>query len=286
MSHYETLGVAKDFDPDDLKKKYRKLASAHHPDKGGDTKKFQEIQTAYDTLSDPNKRQQYDLEQSGGGRNQFRFNHSNFGGGFNQNDMFDILRQQFGFGPGQFRSPPQQPQKNRDIKIALEVNLIDTLTEQLKTLNVTLPGNNAETIEIKVPRGIPNGANMRYTGLGSKEITTVPRGDLYVEFRVRPHPEFDQNGIDLYKSISIDCFEAILGCSKEVTGIDGSIFKLTIPAGTQMGRKLGIPNAGVFAHNSDQRGRLIISVDITIPTMLDLKQLELVKQVQESIKKE
>ena len=86
MNHYETLGIDRNASPEDVKKAYRRLASKHHPDKGGNTKTFQDIQTAYDTLSDPNKRAQYDTPQPQGGIH-FNFGHQN---------IHDIFNQQFG----------------------------------------------------------------------------------------------------------------------------------------------------------------------------------------------
>ena len=123
MTYYEILGVAKDAKPDEIKKAYRKLASQHHPDKGGDKTKFQEIQSAYDTLSDTNKRQQYDMQQNGfgGGGTQFHF-HS---GDMSHPDIAEIFRG-FGFGgnPFEFHQRPQQ-RRNKDLRIEIPVPLVN-----------------------------------------------------------------------------------------------------------------------------------------------------------------
>ena len=74
MDHYATLGVAKNATPDDIKKAYRKLASKHHPDKGGDTATFQKIEEAYRILSDPQQRQQYDNPMPQNFGQSFNFN--------------------------------------------------------------------------------------------------------------------------------------------------------------------------------------------------------------------
>ena len=119
-SHYETLGVGKDASPDEIKKAFRRLAAQHHPDRGGDTKKFQEIQAAYDVLSDPEKRAAYDTPAP-----QFGDGFQQFGGmppGFE-----DIINNMFGnsgfspFGnPFGFRNAAQ-PQRNRTLNIQTSI---------------------------------------------------------------------------------------------------------------------------------------------------------------------
>ena len=127
--YYSTLGVDRNASLDDIKKAYRKLASKYHPDKGGDTAKFQEIQAAYDTLSDDNKRQQYDMERNGFG-NGVKFQFHDFGGG--HPDISEIFRN-FGFGTGgpfEFHRPQQR--RNKDLRIEIPIDLASTLQEQTK----------------------------------------------------------------------------------------------------------------------------------------------------------
>jgi len=280
MNYYELLGVTKDTPQDEIKKKYRALASKHHPDKGGDTKKFQEIQVAYDTLSDPQKRQQYDMELSGGGR-QFSFNSSHTSDSMHD-EMLDMLRRQFGFGFG-FQQAQHRPAKNRDVRIAVSMDLVDTLQEQNKTLNLNIPGSSLDTINLKVPRGVHHGSMIRYPGLGSKEIATAPRGDLYVQFHVSSHPVFGQSGIDLTMPLTINCFDAILGCEKSVTSLDGRVFKVSIPPGSQHGKKFGIPDAGLFTTEHNGRGKLIIDLNIVIPETLSSTQKEILRTIQATL---
>jgi len=289
MNHYDLLGITNTATPEDIKKAYRKLASQHHPDKGGDTAKFQEIQKANEILSDEHKRAQYDMELAGGGRH-FQFNTSDMPNG--DFDMFDMLRRQFGvnFGNGQdpfsqFKQANQrrQPPRNRDVRIMVPLELEETLSEQTKTLKVTLPGNMQENIEIKIPRGIHNGNTVRYSGLGDHSITNAPRADLYVQFHVKPHSRFGQSGIDLVAGLTINCLDAVVGCEKEVEGIDGKKFKISIPPGTQFGARFGIPDQGLYTTDHPGRGKLVVMLEIYIPKELTEEQLKTIRSIQSTL---
>jgi len=281
MNYYEELGIEKTATQGDIKKAYRKLASTHHPDKGGDTAKFQDIQKAYDTLSDEQKRNEYNFElENGGRRQQFNF-HQGDASQADLNSIFEHLRSQFGYGFGA-QQQPQKPQ-NRDVRIAMQLNMGDTLEEQTKTINITLPGNMQETLEIKIPRGVQHGATIRYPGLGDHSVPDSPRASLFIQFVVVPPPNFEQVGIDLVTSLTVNCLEAMTGCEKEVDGIDGKKFKITIPRGTQYGEKFGIPDQGLYHPNKAERGRLIVLLQIHIPKELDDETLKTVKTLQESL---
>jgi len=276
MTHYATLGVAEDANTDDIKKAYRKLASQHHPDKGGDTKKFQEIQTAYDTLSDQGKRQQYDLERSGRGQQNIHWQN------FSNEVPPDIqnIFQQFGFGGDPFAQFRQQRQKrNKDLRVDLMVPLSTTLEEQTKVISVLTTTGSRETVEVKIPRGIANGTSIKYSNLGDNLFNTLPRGDLYVQINVHNAENFVVNNLDLYTRVNVNCLLAIVGGAVNVLGIDSKSFLLTIPPGTQHGTKFRITNQGLYQLNSDQRGNLFVEMHVTIPQDLSPDQLQIVKSI-------
>jgi DnaJ-class molecular chaperone len=206
-------------------------------------------------------------------------------------DIFDMLRRQFGFGGGgpggdpfsQFRQAQQNRQpRNRDVKISMQINLEDNLIEQTKVLNIGLPGDTKENIEIKIPRGVLHGTTIRYPNLGDHSVPNTPRGDLYVQFHIRPQDKFEQHGIDLVVPIVINCLEAATGCDKEITGLDGKTFKITVPQGTQYGAKFGIPEQGLYTtqHPGPGRGRLIASLEIYVPKELTAEQITILKSMQ------
>lgn len=272
--YFNILGVAESASPEEIKKAYKKLAMQHHPDRGGEQSKFQEIQEAYATLSDPEKRAQWvhgnqQHHHHHGGHPGFQFN---FGQGM---DFGDILRGfQNGDPFGQFR----QPAKNRDLRVMMEVSLESTLENQAQHINVQ-QGNGTRTVTVDVPRGVMTGMQMRCPGHGDHSNTDLPPGDLYVEFRVRQHPNFQTAGTDLLQTATINCVDAILGTKHTVVGLDGKNFEIVIPSGTQQGTKFRIQGQGLWVINQTVRGDLYIEIAITVPQTISATQLQQLQQL-------
>jgi len=278
MTHYETLGVSESATPDEIKRAYRKLASQHHPDKGGDTEKFQEIQTAYDTLADGDRRQRYDHERRNPGMGPGGVHFTWHNGNGMPGGMEDIFRQ-FGFPGGdpfaQFRQ--QQPRRNKDLRIEIALPLVTTLEEQTKTISVQTTNGTRDTVEVKIPRGVTTGTQIKYSGLGDNLFNTLPRGDLYVLFNVHAAENFNVHGLDLYTKFNVNCLIAIVGGSANITGLDGREFVITIPPGTQPGIKFRIAEQGLYAVNSEQRGNLYAEMNITVPIDLSQDQINTIR---------
>ena len=277
MTYYETLGVSDKATADEIKRAYRKLASQHHPDKGGDKNKFQEIQAAYDTLSNEQKRQQYDMQRNGFGGGpgmQFHWN----SGDMNHPDISEIFRS-FGFSGSPFEFHRPQQRRNKDLRIEIPVPLVSTLTDQTKTVQVKTTNGDTSTVEVKIPRGITNGTSIRYSGLGDNLFNTIPRGDLYVQINVHNADNFIVNGIDLYTTVSVNCLLATAGGDITIVGLDSKTFILTLPAGTQPGIKFRLPEQGLYELNSDRRGDLYVEVALTVPQNLTTEQLEIVRSL-------
>lgn len=270
--HYQTLGVSKDASPDEIKKAYRSLASKHHPDKGGDTAKFQEIQTAYATLSDPDKRQQYDnprpegFQQYGGFPPGFEDIFSHFGG----SPFGDIF--------GQRR--PQQAQRNRTLNMQTTITLEEAYAGKELIATITLPSGKDQTIEVKIPAGIQDGTTLRLAGMGDQSLANMPRGDIHLTIRIEEHSKFVRNGDDLLTTLKVNAIDAILGKTEQVTTIDGRVLEVKIAPGTQHGQMLGATGYGMPKMQDNRfKGRLLMQVNIVIPTNLTQTQLEKLKNL-------
>jgi curved DNA-binding protein len=274
-NHYSTLGVAETATEDEIKKAYRKLASQHHPDKGGDTEKFKSIQTAYDIIGNKEKRERYDHERKnpGGG---FRWASSDMDMGGMPPGMEDILR---GFGFGGFRQAQQR--RNKDIQIRITLDLVDTLSKQTRIVTLKTTNGETQTVNVDIPKGVKNGSTIKYNALGDNFFSTLPRGDLYVQILVNQHELFQVHGYDLVAPIDIDAVDAILGTTQIFKVLDGTEFELTIPAGIQGGTKFKIANQGLFFHQQEHRGNMYLIAQIKVPTNLSEAQLEIIKQVKQ-----
>lgn len=275
MTHYETLEIAESASPEEIKKAYRKLANQHHPDKGGDTNKFQSIQAAYEVLGDQQRRAQYDDERRGGF--SFNFNGQNFGNAMPP-EMEDMLRN-FGFAFGNgfaHNTDPfnvfRQQRKNKDLQVEIPISLASTLEDQTKIINVRTTNGDTYPVEIRIPRGVRASSTIKYPGLGDNFFGSLPRGDLYIKVNIEPNIEFGVDNLDLHKTLEIDCVRAMIGDTYAVSGIDGKVFEINIPAGTQPSTKFRIPNQGLYAMNQNIRGSLILNVKITVPTNLSIEQ--------------
>ena len=272
---YETLGVPKGASEDEIKKAYRKLAAKHHPDRGGDTAKFQEIQTAYDTLSDPQKRQQHDNPRS----------HFDTGNGFEfhfNSGPEDIFQQFFSQGFGHNPFGQRQARKNKDLRISLTVSLASTLESQTKTVSVQTTKGDRFNVEVNIPRGVGNGTTIKYSGMGDNMFETLTRGDLYVIINLIPEEGFEVHGINIFTNITIDSIDAMTGIDKEVIGLDGKTWAVKIPAGCQPNSKFALQGQGLYQMNSNVRGDLVVNVSIVTPSLSE-EQLNILKTLKSSL---
>jgi curved DNA-binding protein len=269
--YYSILGVAKNATADEIKKAYRKLASQHHPDRGGDTAKFQEIQAAYDTLSNPDKRSQYDNP-----RPQVDGFHQ-YGGmppGFE-----DMVSQMFGGGFGDIFGRRPQPVKNKNINLQTQISLEDAFRGKDLLSSIQLPSGREQLLEVKIPAGIRSGTTLRLAGMGDDRIPNVPRGDIYLSVDIMPHRTFQRDGDDLRIKVNVSCFDAILGKSIQFETIDGTLLETAIPSGIQHGQTLNAQGYGMPSlSNPLMRGRLLIDINITIPLLTD-DQKEALKKI-------
>jgi DnaJ-class molecular chaperone len=261
--HYNTLGVARNATPDDIKKAYRRMAAIHHPDKGGDTAEFQKIQSAYETLSDPQKKQQYDNPNPFNGGGMPGGMHG-FPGGFqfhmNGFDMNDIFGQMFG---GRAHNP-QMPSYRTTLVISLE----QAYSGEEQTMNFNGP-HGPQTVKITIPKGVEDGQSLRYDNLIKNSI-------LLVDFRIQPHPKFQRDGVHLHSTHEINVLDLIVGGSFKFNTISGKTLDVSIKPGTQPGSNLRLQGEGMVTDRGT--GDQYVLLKPFIPDRIDKRITDVILQ--------
>jgi len=262
MDYYSTLGVGRNATSEEIKKAYRKQAMAHHPDRtGGDDTQFKQIQEAYATLSDTNKKQQYDNPQP-------TFNDAF---GRNYDDMFNQM-----FGGRNRRM------RNKDILCTAQVDLVDIIKGKRLDIEYNLPSGISQTATVQVPAGIENAVTMRYTGLGDNSIRQMPRGDLLIKIIIRHPKGWDREGNNLITMTDIDPFEAMLGCRKIIRTLENKTLQLTIPPGCQPGQVFSISDHGLINPHTRRRGNIYVKIKLNVPKVDDNSGESMLQYVKEA----
>ena len=272
MDYYSILGVNRNASQDDIKKAYRKLAMAHHPDRGGDHNKFAEINSAYDTLSDPEKRQQYDNPQP-----QFNYNANDFRG---RNPFEDIFTGAFGFG-----GPQHRQVRNRDVNIEYRLTFEEVFTGKAVNIQYRLPSGRIESLDAAIPPGVKHNDSVRFAGMGDDSIPHAQRGNLILNIRVQPHFKWARDNDNIITTHSVSVFDLMLGSAIEVTTPVGRHFSLTIPKGTKSGTVFSISGQGIPNVNTRRPGNAHIKVESVIPKIQDEAILQKIKEIKDEIDK-
>ena len=277
MDYYATLGLKRGASDAEIKKAYRSMAMKHHPDRGGDEKKFKEIEEAYRTLSDPQKKQMFDMGMDPNNQGMGGFNQGPFEFHFGTGNMDDIFNH-FGFG---FGSRPLR--KNKSINIMVDLMLEDVLSGKDLTAEINLPSGSKKMINISIPPGVDNGQQIRYQGMGDNSIPGVPPGDLFVNINIRPHQIFKREGDSIVYDHLISAWDAILGTSLEIKTLDGRTLNINVPKGTQPDSILSCREEGLPNMRTRRRGNLLVRIKIEIPRNLNSTQMEKVKNLKDGI---
>jgi molecular chaperone DnaJ len=350
--YYEVLGVGKSASADEIKKAFRRLAIAHHPDRGGDESKFKEVNEAYEILKDDAKRKRYDqfghagvgssaasdgnpFSGYGGAGQEFNFDFGDLGLG-------DIFGSFFGGNGGGRRT---QQNRGRDVETAIEISFEQAIfgtevelslsmedicehckgstvepgyeletcdeckgTGQITRVTRTIFGNiqqattcpkcnglgkipekecsvchgrgtqrKTQTVKLKIPAGVDDGATIRLRERG-EAVANGPKGDLYVNIRVKPHKKFTREGDLVLSNEHITMIDAALGTEIEVDTVDGPV-QMKVPIGTQSGTDFKLSGHGVPHLRGGVRGAHIVTIVVDTPTKLSTKQKALLEQL-------
>ncbi len=294
IDYYKTLGIAKTALEKDIKNAYRKLARKYHPDLNPNdaeaNKKFQQINEANEVLSDPDKRKKYDqygenwqhgeaYEQArqqqqsrqysgySGGGEEGGFNFESFGG--ESGGFSDYFQSMFGGRGGR-----QSRYRGQDFNAELQLSLQEAFETHKQTLTV-----NGKNIRITIPAGVENGQTIKIAGHGGPGTNNGPAGDLYITFNIAEDPRFKRSGSDLYKSVTIDLYTAVLGGDITIDTLSGQV-KLKVKPETQNGTKVKLKGKGFPVYKkAEQFGDLYLTYEVTLPTNLSEQQKELFKQL-------
>ncbi len=342
--YYALLGVDRDATADQVKRAYRKLARELHPDVSDDPEtheRFKQVTAAYEVLSDPQKREMYDLGHdplatgngAGGG----------FGTGFSFTDVMDMF-----FGQNAPRGPRSRTRRGQDGLVRLEIDLADAVFGAEREVQVdtavvcevckgagtavgaslvtcpTCSGRGEvqnvqrsflgqvvtsrpcpqchgfgtinprpcpecsgdgrvrarRTLTIKVPAGVDTGTRLQLAGMGEVGPGSGPSGDVYVDLIVRPHPIFTRRADDLHATLTLPMTSAALGTSVQLETFDGSE-DVDIRPGTQHGQVHTLRGHGMPRLRGSGRGDLHVHVEVAVPTKLDERQEELLRELAE-----
>ncbi len=317
--YYALLGLSKTASAEEIKRAYRRLAKVHHPDlhteknKAGATAKFKEINEAYEVLSDPKKKAQYDEIGPGwdsarpaGPEPRHREEAPDFGGeGGGFSGFSDFFENLYGRASQGRPNPRAGPRRGQDIEAEMPLSLEDAVAGGEKRLTLSVPAlcptcggtghsgqdfcrqcggvgeiQTQKTITARLPKLVHDGMRIRLRGQGGAARGGGEAGDMFVTLRLQPHPLYKVSGSDLETHVTVMPWVAALGGEAVVASLDGPV-RIKIPPGTHAGRMMRISGKGL-GREDGKRGDLHAAVRIDIPEKSDARMEALYKQMRET----
>jgi len=288
IDYYKILGIANKATQAEIKKAYRKLARKYHPDVNpGDKeaeRKFKEINEANEVLSDPVNRAKYDkygkdwkhadeIEKAQQEQARQRASQQQYYGDYSTEDFSDFFGSMFG-GGARRQSSGSVRFRGQDFHAGLQLNLDEVYQTHKRTLTV-----NGKNIRLTIPAGVKDGQVIKIKNHGGEGINGGPRGDLLITFSIQNNTQFKRVENDLFTTISLDLYKALLGGEVVINTLDGKV-KLKVKPETQNGTKVKLKGKGFPVYKHEGRfGDLYITYEIKLPTKLSEKEKTLFEEL-------
>lgn len=297
IDYYRVLGVDKGATQDEIKKAYRKMARKYHPDLHPDDptaqEKFQQLNEANEVLGDPERRRKYDEygehwkyadqmkaqggadgQSFGGGDTYYDYGDIFTQGGFSGSDaegFSDFFEQLFGYRN-------RQKQRATDYQTELALTLEEAAKTHRRIIEV-----DGKKLRITIPAGMADGQRIKLKGKGGKSADGSVAGDLYITFRILPDKRFERHGDDLWTTVEIDLYTALLGGETEVRTIDGGLVRLKVKPETMPESRVRLKEKGMPLYKADGlRGDLIVTYSVQLPKGLTAKQRALLAEMRDA----
>ena len=304
--YYKILGLDRTADAKAIKQAYRRLARKHHPDRNPGNKasaeRFTEINEAYEVLSDAEKRRRYDTlgpdwqrfgegvpgGPGGPGTHDVGGFRVHFGQGADVGDFSDFFRAVFGdlgarsgpftdlegSGAGDILGGRSaRTRRGQDAQASVEITLDEAVQGTRRTIEV-----GHRRVEVKIPAGVRDGSRVRVSGEGGSGPGGGPRGDLYLQVRLLPHPLFERRDDDISLELPVAAWEVALGAEVQVPTLAGKV-SMRIPPETSSGKTFRLPGYGVPHVKGGGRGDQYVRVKVVIPSGLSPRERELFEEL-------
>ena len=293
IDYYKILGIDKNASKDEIKKAYRKLARKYHPDLNPNDKeaelKFKQVNEANEVLSNDENRKKYDKygehwqhgeayeeaqKQQHQSQQQRQYTDYSTFEGFGDGDHSDFFESMFGGGFSGRSRGGNVKFRGQDFNAQLQLDLRDVYTSQKRVLTI-----NGKNIRLTIPAGVSNGQIIKINGKGGEGINGGPNGDLYIEFNIVNTTDFKRDGSNLYKTVNLSLYDAILGGEVTIDTFDSKA-KLNVKPLTQNGTKVKLKGKGFPIYKKDgEFGDLYITYKVELPKKLTEREKELFEEL-------
>ena len=279
--YYELLGIPRTASEDDIRREYRNLARKHHPDLNPGDKsaedRFKQINEAYEVLSDPAKRQQYDhppqpepafRQRHGAANGHAGFHNAEQGSG----DFNDFVESMLG-GRRSARGNGPFQMAGQDVNATIALTVEEAHAGVKRTIQFADENGATKSLEVSIPGGVREGSAIRLTGQGEPGSGGSASGDLYLHVTIDPHSLFQILGDDIQVDLAVSPWEAVLGAKVNVPTLNKQV-EMKIPPGSQSGKRLRLRQQGLNKR-SGGRGDEFVKLKIVVPTSPTAREKEL-----------